>query len=392
MAIVKRCKGLQYANDSSFTSAGTPSTNIRAHEIEWSPDVTMLPVEHQKSLSNAGPDVSVIGGLGGELKFKQYLAPRSDSDCVFAELAKLTAVHQHDLDATADSVDAGSAAGTLVMHDAGYFPADGDGIIIKSSAVSQIRWLYKTATVTGTIEPNWATTPSHEDDTLASTSFVPMNAGSYSANILGEPSAYLSFDILDEDDQVTTLSGCAGTWKLATATANSLPTIEWTYKVDRWSRSGTGAATAWTCSEATPRPLLGDSFYVNDTATAIRSIAFDPGMEIVPIDATSGTHGRAGWYYVASNPKIEIELLFSGTIFDYWASGTTSQLAINSISAAGVGWGLYIPKAQLIKGTQGDINGLVSLKPEIQICDAGFNDEVSPVKIPDWCLTMNAGV
>jgi hypothetical protein len=389
MAIVKRCKGLQYAEDTSFTVAGTPTTNIRAHEIEWTPDVSMLPVEHQKSMANAGPDVSVIGGLGGELKFKHYLAPRLDIDCAFIALASYS-LHGHGSDDVVDGVGTGSAAGTLVVTDADYHPADGDGIIIKSSAVSQIRWYYKRLTTTGTIEPNWATTPSNGDDIIASKSLVPIALATSSA--LGEPSKYVSFDILEEDDQVTTLSGCCGTWKLTTSTANSFPVIEWIYKVDRWSRSGSSGMAAWTCSEAAPKPLLGDTFYINDTATAIRSIAFDPGLEVVAMEATSGAHGRSGWHYVNSTPKIEIELIFPAAFFDYWAAGTTSQLAINSIAASGAGWGLYIPKAQIVKGTTGDINGLVSLKPEILICDAGFNDSIVPVQLPSWTLTVSAAV
>jgi hypothetical protein len=386
MAIVKRFRGLQYVEESSF-GVGTPSVNLRCFNIEFTPDITMITPEYQKSLACVGPDSAIVAGKGGELKFSMYLRGGNGAESEFSILASNTGLTRQ-VGAAGSGGIASAGAGTLVADSAGAIATyvTGQGIVAETAVTPEMRWVSKKDTATLTIEPNWVSAPNNAAYSFYATdTFVPCNA----TVPLGEPTKYLAFYLISENDEFYTIHGCAGTWKITTTTANALPVVEWTYMVDSWTRTGSSAATSFADTFSAAHPLLGDSFFIDNTATVIRSISFDPGITVVPLEATSGTNGRSGWLYQGGGtPKLEVEMLFSATLFDYWAAGTTFQAAFTSIKSSTNGWGLYCPKVQILKGTQGEINGLVSLKPELLICDPGLSADSSPLQIPMWSLSV----
>ena len=108
MAIVKRFRGIQYVEESAF-GTGTPSTNLRCFNIEFTPDLTCLVPEYQKSLACVGPDAAIIGGKGGELKFSMYMRGGNGSESEFSILASNCGLKRQSSAATTDKIASSSA-------------------------------------------------------------------------------------------------------------------------------------------------------------------------------------------------------------------------------------------------------------------------------------------
>lgn len=375
-------RSIKYVEETSFET-GTPSTNFKAFDIEFAPDINMITPMYQKAQAGIGPDTAIVAGKGGTLTFKTYMRGGAGAESGFSKFAKYMGLHR-DASAASANVAAGSTSSTLVFDGAGDIATytTGDGVLVYGAgAALQMRWVSNKNTATLTIEPNWTDTPAENDAVYAVDTFLPYD----SSGVIGEPTKYLAFRVADGIDQYWTLNGCAGTWKLATTTANSLPIIEWTYQVSTWTRTGSSGAAVFADTYDPPVALLGDPCYIDNSELYIKSIAFDPGTKLVPIESTSGTNGRSGWVYVGGEPKLEVEFLFEPTYFDYWSSGTTFQFAFTSLDDTNEAWGLYVPKLQILKPGIGDMDGLMSLKPEFQICDPGLDGSA---QIPSWSLTV----
>ena len=283
----------------------------------------------------------------------------------------------------------GGSANTIVFLDASVGNiAVGTAILHNSAAgTDSIRFVERVQTDTPgegsqtvTVNSNWATAATSGDGWTAIDTITPSS---------GEPADYLTFNVYQghgsTDRLKWALTGCAGTWKLNTAEADSLPTVHFEYSVDTWADSEASLAqTDFSGNEAAP--LLGDSLYIDGTAVATKSLGFDPGLQLHPIKATSGTNGREGWFYSNTQPKLEILPRHDTDLISKWEAGTDFDVLFESTQSNTNAWALWVPAAQIQSLSLGDDDGLLRSTMEIIPTDPGANAD--DALIPLWAIAV----
>jgi len=387
--------GLQFKEQASF-AAGDPGgdyTALKAFDISFKPGASVHVPAYQKPQGCRGPDDGIVGGESGVLSFKTYMRGGNGSESEFSLLASNIGL---DRDAFADdaSVITSGTTSTLVGLDAdtGVYGI-GDAVMTGSgSSDVQIRFVSGEASAGGsttlTIEPNLTASPSASDSLYAIDTFKPAEDN------LGEPAAYMAFKVVEGGGSTNKhqyiLTGCAcSSCKIVVSGPNALPVVEWEYMVDDWAASET-ALTDTADAFAAASPVLGDPFYIDNTATYIRSFTFDLGLKLQEYLATSGTHGRQGWIYVGQEPKVEAEFYWDAGWNTAWLAGTTYQFCFESIKSGTTdeGWAIYIPSVQVINTNPQAVGDLKGVKPEFLITDPGYNSDGTPVLIPLWGIAV----
>jgi len=374
-------KGLEFKEQVSW-AAGAPAapyTSLKAFDIKFEPGKNMITPGYQKPEANRGPDAAIGAGKSGTLTFKTYLRGGAGAESDFIALAQHCGMALTNMPDDAGEVVAGCAAGTLLVDTTPTGYAIGDGVCCYdvTNTVCQIRFVSSidhnvpAGDATMTVEPNWADVPTATDDLYATDTIVPR---------CGEPLKYITFLAYSgsgaTDRLLWTLTGCAGTFKIAATSADALPIVEWTYQVDTWVASEASTVVAVDAYQPA-HPLLGDYFYINDTATKIASFGFDPGTRLAPYTATEGDQGRAGWLYHGEDPTLEFMPYHDiDWINTYWEADLSFQVMLESIKDADESWAIYIPSVQVLKVTEEDAgNSHVGSKMEFQINDPGKGSE-----------------
>jgi hypothetical protein len=388
-------KGIYYGEQASFTdtTVGGGYTAIRARNIKFEPMQESLPSEYQKWEHSRGPDANIPGGYGGTLTFEILLRGGATNESEFMILAKNCGCNVTSRAGTSGGKIASGTANTVVglTADIGTYVV-GDAIMVTSggSNDTQIRFVSRVQDATPTapdttltVEPDFADNPASGDDLAAIDTYT---------NSVGEPAAYariLAYEASDTPGVKWDLTGCAGTWKLTTTGANALPAVEFTYQIDSWALTESDAEQQADTFNAA-HPLLGDIFYVDSTATAISSIAFDPGIKMSPYTSTSGTNGRVGWLYHGAEPKLEIVPYFDTAWYTKWTGATTFQATFESIKDDDEAWAIHIPAAQVTKVSTDDIgNSHIASSPELISTDPGMNAD--SVDIPWFAIAVTGG-
>jgi hypothetical protein len=386
---------LQYKEQVTW-AAGDPGgtyTAVKAFDINFKPALSVHVPAYQKPQGCRGPDDGIVGGEGGVLSFKTYMRGGNGSESLFSVLASNCGL---DRDAFADdaSVVVSGTVDNVVAPDAdaGIYGI-GDGIMVGSGSTDvQIRFVSgETAgppNTTLVIEPSWTAILTASDNFYALDTFKPHEDN------LGEPTKYMAFKVVEGGGTTNKhqyiLTGCAcSSLKIVVAGPNTLPVVEWEYQVDDWAPSET-ALTDTADAFAAASPTLGDAFYVDNTATYIRSFTFDLGLKLQEYTATSGTHGRQGWIYTGGEPKFEGEFYWDEAWHDKWIAGTTYQFLFESIKSGTTdeGWAIYIPSVQVLDSGPEAVGDLKGNKPEFLITDPGYNGDATPVLIPLWGIAV----
>lgn len=389
-----RYKGIKFRAQTSFTDEGAADlTNLRAFDISFEPDQTVLIPQYQKP-HEIQPDAGIVAGQGGLLKFKTYMRGGNGSESEFSLLAKYGGGIRTACSATTDGVEAASTSTTIDATAAAYAKYSvGNAVMVTGTGTTtQMRFVTDKTAVGNILDvrPEWLTaeTPANGDDLIA-TDTIQSYTG---AATIREPSSYLQFVVIDSKDQYWTLTSCAGTWKLGTITARALPTVEWEFQCDSWVRSDGDSTAVFADTYNPPSPLIGDSVFTYDqddtnTEMHIRSLTFDPGLRLVPVESPSGTNGRTGWCFIPDEPKIEIEMLFESSYYvDYFINQSGwFHLAFTSVNATDDAWGLFLGRVRIKRPGLGDADGLMTLKPELEIADAGLSTNAS-AQIPTWAI------
>jgi len=372
-------------------AAGDPGGDyeqIRAIDAVFTPAQSMITPPYQKSAGMLGPDPAIPAGKGGTLTFKTVLRGGNGIESLLSKLGRncgLTRV------ARAAGTDTKSAtADTVVFEGATTTYKTGEGIFIYANSTAyQIRFVSRSQDGVPALDTTINTEPAFITNPVLSDPYYNLDTLTPAAASLGEPAAYLAFKFVRGSGANVIqylATGCAGTFKIVTSTANTLPMIEWTFQVDTW----TATATALVQDPDLYNdgyPLLGSPCYINDTAAKIRSFAFDPALQLVPDECTEGTHGRQGWLYVsASPPVLEVELKHDLDWYTRWAAGTEVQFTLQSIKDTNEAWAFHIPKLQVLDTQPQEINKHLGLKPSFQINDPGLDDD--DVQIPMWSLAI----
>jgi hypothetical protein len=381
------------AIDQVSWAAGDPGTgywDVRAQNIKWTPEQAMLPMPTQKMEGMRGKDPYIPGAKAGTLVFELPLrggnGAKSEAMKFLKNMGEVLLLSDD-----ADEASGGGAATNFpVATPANY--SMGMGILVYESGgtTPQIRFSEDEATPKASplaISPDWASTPAVNDDVWAVDTFTPKT---------GEPTdftggKYMTFRCYYGDGATNyhcfTISGCAGTFKIKGDT-NTIPIIEFTFFADTWTPSLTSATQAAE-SYLAPSPVLGDIMYINNTATAIANLAFDPGIAIEPYTSTAGTNGRAGWLYTMAEPKIEITPWHDNDWYTRLTTPTTFEFMFQSLGGTNPhlnSWALWAKKCQAINVQPDEISGHVSSKPEIEVIDPG--KDVNDVNIPMFALAV----
>ncbi len=345
--------GLTWVDQASWAGGdpGAGYANLAAFDISLSPEISIVPQVVQRSSQHGGPEQGIIGGYGGKLSFKLPLRGKGSlSESDFISLASKCGFSLRNNAADVNAVTGGSTS-TIIGVDAdlaGYEIGDAVFVSIAATSTNEIRFVSSierdkagSGSTTLTVEPNFTGAAAANDDLLAIDTLVPDHA---------EASEYLCFQVFYGESgsaEKYTLTGCAGTWKLGSTSANALPYVEFEFMCDSWVRAGTASYTPTADQGADPFPLLGDIFYIDDSAVAIDNLAFDPATKIQPYTATSGTNGRAGWLAHGEEPKVEFMPYYDSDWQGKLIAGTTFQAAFESVKSSSNAWALYLPKCQL---------------------------------------------
>jgi hypothetical protein len=237
------------------------------------------------------------------------------------------------------------------------------------------------ATLTYTVEPNWATNPTNGDALVAVDTIKPKT---------GDPTSYLTFRFCQDgggsDLHKFTLTGCIGSFKITTNT-DSIPFAEFSYSVDSWVSAETSLDAVVADTFASPKPMLGSPVYIDNTQTDTESFGFDPGVKHAPVVSTYGTNGRVGWLTVGNEPKPQIKPYWDVDFLTKQSAGTLFGLGVESIKDSNEGWFFYAHKCQIMKTGVGDIQGIQSSEIDIGITDPGTGTDNSVATyIPQWVI------
>ena len=372
--------------------AGDPGgayEQLRAFDAVFTPGRMMITPPYQKAEGMLGPDPAIPAGKTGTLVFKTILRGGNGLESILSKLGRNCGLARA---AGAAGVDTkvGGDVDTLIMETTPSPYAVGRGIFIYTNSTSYgIRFVSRNqpgvpaTDATLDIQPALVTAPVAADPYYDLDTLTPATAS------LGEPEDYLAFKFVHGSGTNVVqylCTGCAGTFKILTATANALPVLEWTFMVDTYTPTAT-AVTQDADLYDDGHPLLGDPCYINDLAAKVRSFAFDPALQLVPDEATSGDDGRQGWLYVNAGPPIlEIELKHDLDWYTRWAAGDEVQFTFESIKNTAEAWAFHIPKLQILDPAPQEINRHLGLKPLWQINGAGKTTEDD--QIPMWSLSV----
>lgn len=387
-------RGLEYVEQVSW-AAGDPGagyTSVRAWDVKFTPTIEMVPMPTQKPESCRGPDAAIPAGEGGTLTFKTYLRGGAGSTSEFMNLAVGTGTVTKRAAALTKVKSATASTLVALTADIGTYTV-GDAIMVGSGTTdTQIRFISRVqddvpiaGDTTLNVEPNWSDTPGASDNVYAMDTMVPAD---------GEPSAYLTFLAYSgqgaTDRHEWKLEGCAGTWKLAGTDANACPVVEWSFQVDEWT-SSEDSTTLDADSFEPAHPLLNDPFYVNDTATKVSSIGFDPAHDLQPYTATSGANGRAGWLYTGdTDPQLEIMPYWDTDWVTMWGAATEFQATLESIKDTDEAWGMHCPAVQVMSLEEDDAgNKHTGTKMSFQLVDPGKNTD--DTNLPRWAIGVSGG-
>jgi hypothetical protein len=386
-------KGLKFVEQVSWAGGdpGAGYESLRAFDIKFDATKNMIVPGYQKPESCRGPDKAIGAGRGGTLTFKTYLRGGAGAESDFTKLAKYCGMTVKNNPDDLAEVVAGSAVGTLVVdaNPTGYDVGDCVCCYDAVNTVCQLRFASSVdhnnpvGDSTITIEPNWIDIPTATDDLYSTDTLTPA---------LGEPAKYICFQAYSgqgaTDRMLWTLTGCAGTFKIAATSADALPVVEWSYMVDNWV--ATEASTTQAADTYQPaHPLLGDPFYIGNTATKITSFGFDPGIKLAPYTATEGVQGRAGWLYHGTEPTLEFMPYHDiDWINTYWELDATFQVMLESVKDADEAWAIYIPAVQVLKVSEEDAgNSHAGSKMEFLITDPGTGlEDAAVVNIPLYAI------
>ena len=387
--IVAKQGGLSYEEEGSFgvTPAGTGTRLHRAENIVFKPALNMIAVEAKKTGDMLGAEPFIVGGKGGELTFDMPLHTIAGFESPVTALLQACGMKVVSVAADATAIT-DAAAGTLVMleGDIGNIVV-GSGILHHSGAgTDSLRYVERVQVDTPTaadttlhMNANWATLPSAGEgwaavDTLMPSSDIPTSLSFHVFHGSGVT------DILELE-----LGGCAGTAVIPATEAGALPKVSFTFLVDTWADTeATLAQTAFAGNEAAP--LLGDSFMMDGTDVATKSLGFNPGLEIVTLNAVSGANGRVGYKHVDSIAKLEILPRHDVSLITKYEAGTVFDGMFSSFQSLTDAWGLWIPAAQILSYENNDVDGLLRPTMDIQATDPGL--DADDTQIPQWAISI----
>jgi hypothetical protein len=215
-----------------------------------------------------------------------------------------------------------------------------------------------------TVAPNFTTAPQSGDSLYAIQTIIPAT---------GIPTDfYLTFKAFagagGADIHQFLLTGCAGTWKIATTDNKTLPVVEWEFEVDAWA-SSEAAGVAFSDTFEPPHPLLGDYLYINNDKVLTAKFGFDPGMTLAELASTAGLQGRRGWMATEKTPEVDVVPYHDPDWLTRLTAATSLAVFFESIkkTVTDEGWAVYLPAAQVVGVTHEDAgNKHLSTKPAIE--------------------------
>lgn len=386
--VLSNLAGLTFEEESSFGAdpASSP-TAIRASNISFQPSIEMLPAGYQKPEDMRGPDPYIVSFEGGTLSFDVPLRGGEGSEAPVISLTKRMGASLSSITAGVGLIDSGTST-TFVVTDAEASAAGfavGQVVLHKpASGTYSFRGIERIesggGSTTVTVNGAFVTTPQSGDSWGNTDTVTPQS---------GNPDKTFSFTLYQ--GQGTTnrhkwvLSGCSGTWSLTTTEAGAFPVLSFEFQVDNWASSEDNTTLADDTLSAA-LPLIGDTFYIDSVAVDTRSIGFNPGLEMTPEQATSGSNGRANWIFTNSVPKLEIAPLHDIDYISDWAGATTFDALFNANRTSTRGWAVWVPKAQIVAHNNEDSDGVLRAAMDIEGVDPGKNADSTNLPLWAFCV------
>jgi hypothetical protein len=114
---------------------------------------------------------------------------------------------------------------------------------------------------------------------------------------------------------------------------------------------------------------------IDGTATETASVAFNPGLQMSAIKATSGDNGRSGFFYSGAEPEMEIMPLHDTAWLTKWEAGTNYDFEFESYNSTTDAWAIWCPSVQVTSYEQQDDEGLLRASMGLKVLDPGDNTD-----------------
>lgn len=387
-----------FETDPSTGSPPAPANLLRlAQDIKLDLGMEVIAVDPQKSSDARGPDASVAGGKGGKLTFSMPLITGASSPVVglMKVLAGVTSstIAQHSSKVT------GGSTNTIVALTADVSDISVGEMIIHNSAAGTDSCRFVTKKAADTPAPGSTTltvsrafpnaTQAVSGDTIeASTTITP------ASTVIGDTTSltfYVYFGVNGSTNVwLAKLTGCSGTFKLASAGPKALLMINFDINISSWSHAETAPSAQTAASGNSPITALGASLVI-DTASpvvdsyATRSFSFDPGIQIQELVSLS-TNGRSGWFSGDCKPVADLSLVHDNGWFTKYGALTSFSLVFDRFISTSNCFAIWLPKCEIVKAGHEE-EGIRYVKPTINVLDP----EVGPTAgntdlLPRWAI------
>lgn len=378
---------IKWGTETTFETDPTPTNLLRlAQDIKLDLGMEVIAVDPQKSSDARGPDASVAGGKGGKLTFSMPLITGASSPVV-GLMKVLAGVTSSTIAEKATGVTGGTT-NTIILSSASDVSV-GEMIIHNSVlGTDSARFVTKKDTNTLTVSRAFASTPVSGDGVLASTTITP------ASTVIGDTTSltfYVYFGVNGSTNVwLAKLTGCSGTFKLASAGPKALLMINFDINISSWSHAETAPSAQTAASGNSPITALGASLVIDTASPAVdsyatRSFSFDPGIQIQELVSLS-TNGRSGWFSGDCKPVADLSLVHDNGWFTKYGALTSFSLVFDRFISTSNCFAIWLPKCEIIKAGHEE-EGIRYVKPTINVLDP----EVGPTAgntdlLPRWAI------
>lgn len=383
-----KVKGLTYEEETTFgTDPDGSKTRLWVGGIKAALDQDMLPDIVQQSAGAIGDRHHIRAGEKGSLTFEQPIYTIGGSEAPFIALAKRCGMTHVAIAAAAGKVT-GGAETTIVCAtaDKGNLAVGAGVMHIPVIGTASMRFCTREqadtpapGSTTFTVHKAFTTTPVNGDGWGATDTLMP------TTGVQAKSFAFCEYEGYGSHAVKKALAGCAGKWKIAKAEAGGILTASWEFMIDNWAISEAALAMA-AKTGSDPLTILGATVQLDDTAFAIRSLEFDPGLALQWEASQAGTHGRAGAFYGTPTPSLSFSPLMD---VDWWtkmSAATGHEFWWDRTLTSTNGCGLWVPEFEVVGMGEEDDGQLLRAAPKLHITDAGRNADGT--QLPMYAIAM----
>lgn len=387
---VANLAGLTFEEEVVFGTdpAGTKA-RLFAAAIKAAIGQTQIPDPIQQSSGLAGDRRNVRGAKSGTLTFDLPIFTKGGSESDFMTLAKRCGATHIAVAAATAKITAGAASSFVCLTaDKGNLAVGSGFVHIPASGTPCLRVIVREqadtpapGSTTFSVNQAFSTSPSNGDSWGAVDTIVP--ATGYAAASF----AFYGYHGYGSQAFRKKLLGSVGKWKLAPAQVGGLLSSAWEWMVDNWPTPDVAALAMAARTGNALLPVLGTIVALDDTALAVKSFEFDPGLALQWDESQAGTHGRAGALYGKPSPVLSFSPLMDVDWYTKLAAATAHEFFFCKFVGSTDAVALYVPAFEIVEMGEEDDGQNVRGAPKTHVVDPGLTAEGTQIPVYSLAIT-----